>query len=106
VPAVGGGKPSQKPTLTDWPTPAGLGATLMKAYVGICHGGVWALAVGTSIIEADIESIKKKAIAIAAVLPFNFCIFFLPFLFFGQRKKIENLLSKLPASSFCLLKLK
>jgi len=31
VPAVGGGEASQKPTLTDWPTPAGLGATLQKA---------------------------------------------------------------------------
>jgi hypothetical protein len=79
--AVGGGIPTQKLTLTVCPTPIGLGETLQKLNVGICHAGVCALAVGTSIIEADIESIKNKAIEIVAILFLaNFMYFYSPFI--------------------------
>jgi hypothetical protein len=48
--------------------------------VGICHGGVCALAVGTSIIETPIENIKNRAITIVVVLFFaNFMYFYSPF---------------------------
>jgi hypothetical protein len=56
-------------------TPAGLGEALMKEYVGIFNGGVWALAFGISVIEAVIENVKSAAIRIAIVLLFSFCIF-------------------------------
>jgi hypothetical protein len=63
----------------------------MWANVGMFHGvvppevapGPCALVVGISIIEADIESIKSIAIAIAVVLFFSFCIFlFLNFILY------------------------
>jgi hypothetical protein len=40
----------------------------MYAYVGMFHGGEWALVDGTSIVEAVIESAKSIAIVMAAVL--------------------------------------
>jgi hypothetical protein len=52
---------------TDCPTPTGLVDTLTYAKVGIVKV-VAAFALGTSIIEADIETIKNKAIAMAPVL--------------------------------------
>jgi hypothetical protein len=56
---------TQKLTLTVCPTPTGLGETLQKEYVGICHAGVCAL---ISVIEAPIEIAMSIAIVIAAVL--------------------------------------
>jgi hypothetical protein len=50
----------------------------MKANAGIFHAGVCALALGTSIIEAAIEIIKNKAIAIAAPLFLDNCTFLSP----------------------------
>jgi hypothetical protein len=50
---------------TDCPTPTGLVDTLTYAKVGMVRA---AFAVGTSMIEADIETINNKAIAIAPVL--------------------------------------
>jgi hypothetical protein len=86
---VGGGIMSQKPTVTVWPTPAGLGETLMKAYVGMFNAGECALAFGISIVEADIESIKNIAIAIAAVLFLAICIFLFSSFNFIERKHNE-----------------
>jgi hypothetical protein len=61
--------------------------------VAICHGGVCALAVGTSIIEADIESVKNIAIAIAIVLFLaNFMYFYSPF--FDEIKVVISSLIK------------
>jgi hypothetical protein len=59
--------------------PAGLGETLMKAYVGICQAGVCALAFDRSVIEALVERIKSIAIEIAVVLDQLIFIFVLPF---------------------------
>ena len=51
------------------------------------HGGVCALAVGISIVEAVIENVKSAAIRIAIVLLFSFCIFiFLQFYFLLSKK--------------------
>jgi hypothetical protein len=74
-PAVGGGSLSQKPTVTDWPMPAGLGATLTKQYIWICHGGVCAPAFCISTVEVPIDAVKIAAIKIAIVFVFCFCIF-------------------------------
>ena len=58
---------SHSNTLTCWPTPTGLGETLMNAYVGISHDGVCAVA-GRNVAVAPIEAIKMNTIEIAAVL--------------------------------------
>jgi hypothetical protein len=71
-----------------WPTPIGLGARAMYAWSVIVHAGVCALAVGISIIEADIESIRNIAIAIAAILFFS--IFLSPDFYFFRLKKQRN----------------
>ncbi|HEX9261025.1 MAG TPA: hypothetical protein VF893_00680, partial [Candidatus Bathyarchaeia archaeon] len=69
---------SQTTTIVFWPTPAGFGETFTKAYVGICHAGVCAVAVGIRIIEEVIETIKNIAINVAVVLLNNgFITFFL-----------------------------
>ena len=58
----------------------GLGAATMNAYVGIFQGGVCALALGISVIEAPIETVKIAAIKIAIILLFSvFICIFLPF---------------------------
>jgi hypothetical protein len=49
----------------------------MWANVGICHAGECALVVGRTNI-ANIEVVKSKAIIIANVLFFSFCIFSFP----------------------------
>jgi hypothetical protein len=84
---------SQKLTVTDWPMPAGLGATLMKEMVGMFHGGECALVVGTSVNEAVIESIKNTEIVMAAILFFSVFIFlFSPFFcfFWLGRSSFDN----------------
>jgi hypothetical protein len=56
------------------------------------HAGVCALALGNSIIEADIESIKNIAITIVTILFLAICIFiFLQFLFLLSKKHKEHL---------------
>ena len=58
----------------------GLGVAATNANVGICHGGECALALGISIVEAVIESIKNIEIVIAAILFFRVFILFFLFL--------------------------
>jgi hypothetical protein len=48
----------------------------------MCHGGVCALAVGISIIEAVIENIKSAAIRVAIVLLLAIFIFLFLLLIF------------------------
>jgi hypothetical protein len=49
----------------------------MKAYVGIIHGGVCALAVGiTDVIDVPIDIVNNATIRIAAFLPFWIFKFF------------------------------
>jgi hypothetical protein len=62
--AVGGTLSSQKTSMTGWLTPTGFGPAAMYAYVGIFHGGVCALAVGT-VDNIPADSIKIKMVAIA-----------------------------------------
>jgi hypothetical protein len=86
----------------------------MYAQVGMLYGGVCALALGNSIVEADIESVKRIAIVIAAVLFLAiFILFFSSFNFifwvekkYGkyastdkQRRKYPSQLDKLYAVS-------
>jgi hypothetical protein len=73
--AVGGGSLTQKLSRAVWPMPIGLGETLMKEYVGYGLAAVCALALGNSIIEADIEIMKSIEIRIAIALFFSICIF-------------------------------
>ena len=63
--AVGGGQLSQKLTLAAWPKPIGLGETVQKEYVGICHAGECAL---TIVIEVAIEIAKRITNTIDFVL--------------------------------------
>jgi hypothetical protein len=78
--AVGGGALHQKLTLTVCPTPIGFGAMLTYMNVGICQGGVCALACGNNTIEAVIEIVKIATIRVANVFLSSFCIFsFSPF---------------------------
>jgi hypothetical protein len=79
--AVGAIWLSQKTTITGWPTPAGLGATLRYAYVGMFHWGVWALVVGISVTADVIEIINNTVMKIAAILFFEVFILFFPFIF-------------------------
>jgi len=81
--AVGGGKLTQKLMLTYCPTPTGLGATLQKEYVGMCHAGVCALVKGTTTIEAAIANIRNTAIAIFVALVFKNVIFLFSFFYFA-----------------------
>jgi len=60
----------------------------MVAYVGICHGGVCALAFGNSIIDVPIEIVKITAIIIAIDLFFVVCIFiFLKIIVLSKNRK-------------------
>ena len=68
-------------SVTVWPTPAGLGAMLRKAYDGTVDpaGGVISANcpfTGTKVNEAIIEIIRNAAINIVRVLFFNVFIFF------------------------------
>ena len=76
VAAVGGALSIQKLTKACCPMPTGLGITLRYAQVGIVSGGVWALVVVTSNVEAIIEVVKIAAIKIAKVVFFRFCILY------------------------------
>jgi hypothetical protein len=58
--------------------------------VGTLIGGVCALAFGTSIVEAVIESIKNIAIVIAAILFFSVFILFFLFLSFCLNENVKN----------------
>jgi hypothetical protein len=85
-------------TSTGWPTPSGLVETLTYAKVGMV--GVAALALGTSIIEADIESTSNKAIAIAPVwfleMPNNLFVIFFFFSFWVTSGHIVFIFKTLP----------
>jgi hypothetical protein len=70
-------------TLTLCPTPIGLGETLMKEYVGNCHGGSCALAAGKATSETAIVNIRNKEITVAIALFFEKCIFPSPYFYFA-----------------------
>ncbi len=59
-----------------WPTPAGFGETFTKAYVGICHEGTCACAVGNADneIPIDVNRIVESKIIISLV--FDVFIYF------------------------------
>jgi hypothetical protein len=65
-------------TLTVCPTPIGLGATLMKAYVGSVHAGLCAKAEGIVETASGISNIANIKIAIGLFIVF-FRIFFSSF---------------------------
>ncbi len=58
-----------------WPTPTGLGAAVIFAYVGMFQGGVCALMFCTNIVDADIDNTRTNAITMDSFLPY--CIFIL-----------------------------
>jgi hypothetical protein len=59
---------------------------LTYIYVGICQGGVCALACGNSTIEAVIEIVKIATIRVANVFLSSFCTFsFSPIFLIEQR---------------------
>jgi hypothetical protein len=61
----------------------------MKVYVGICCGGLCAIAGDTSIIEAPIEIVKIAAIKIAKDLLFRFFMFFsLPIILIEHKQNL------------------
>jgi hypothetical protein len=70
-------------TLTLCPVPTGLGATLMKEYVGMLHAGVCALAKGTATSEMAMVNIRNKEITVAIALLFEKCIFLSPLIYFA-----------------------
>ena len=83
--AVGAIWLSQKTTITGWPTPAGLGATLRYAYVGMFHWGVCALVVGISVTADVIEITNSTVMKIADIYFLKFSFYFF-LLFFNEKR--------------------
>ena len=69
------------------PKPTGLGATLMKAYVGICHAGVCALAGAKEVSDIAVLSRRIIVMNVAVVLFFENCIFLFFSIFFHSPLK-------------------
>lgn len=72
--AVGGGICTHMPMVTDWPNPAGFGATLQYAHVVMFHAGVCALAMP----KYPSEDAKIAMMRAANNLFFVFFTFFPP----------------------------
>jgi len=59
--ADGNGLSIHMTTMTCCPKPTGFGEAVTYAKVGICQGGLWAVAEGTKVIEASVD-IARNAV--------------------------------------------